>query len=345
MTASLLLIFAAAIMNASYTLPMKLHRKWRWEHSWLAFSVLGVAVVPTIIAMIAIPGLWSIYRDVSPGTLAAMALFGFGWGVSMVFFGLAIPLVGVAIVFTISLSTGAASGSLLPLLMQHPDRIVTAQGGMLLLGIALIALGVAVCGKAGLERDRARAQQTGAEIGGAQTGQRNFFRGFVFALISGVLGSLLNLGLAFGDGIQQAARMRGASVAMSSNAVWLPCVYAGFAPGVLYCVWLMRKNATTALLRTGAVWHYWLTAASMGLLWYGSVLLYSLAANKLGAWGPAIGWPLFLSSIVLMSTVVGILTREWVPSSRGPFRTLLLGLILLLAAIGVLSEAGRMSAP
>jgi L-rhamnose-H+ transport protein len=331
---ALLLIFAAAVMNATYTLPMKLNRKWSWEHSWLAFSVLGVVVVPTIIALLTLPGLASIYRHAPIGTLLAMALFGAGWGVSLVFFGLAIPLVGVAIVFTITLSTSAASGSLLPLLTQHPDRLFTRQGAVLLFGILLIALGVAFCGKAGLERDRAKA---------SATGNKDFLRGFSFALISGVLGSLLNLGLAYGDGIQQAARDQGASAVMSSNAVWLPCVYAGFIPGVLYCIYLMRKNSSTAFIRSHAAWYYWLMAACMGLLWYGSILLYSLSTTLLGTLGPSIGWPLFLSCIVLMSTVVGVLTGEWNPSIRGPFRTLLLGLFLLIGAIGVLSEAGRLS--
>jgi L-rhamnose-H+ transport protein len=331
---TLLLILAAAVMNASYTLPMKFNRKWSWEHSWLAFSVLGVVVVPTIIAALTVPGLWSIYRQAPIGTLLAMALFGAGWGVSLVFFGLAIPLVGVAVVFTITLSTSAASGSLLPLLMQHPDRLFTMQGAVLFAGIVLIAIGVALCGKAGLERDRTK---------GTETGKQNFVRGFLFALISGVLGSLLNLGLAYGDGIQQAARSRGASIAMSSNAVWLPCVYAGFVPGVFYCLYLMKKNSTLSVIRKHAAWYYWLMAASMGLLWYGSILLYSLSANRLGALGPSIGWPLFLSSIVLVSTIIGVLTGEWVPSLKGPFRTLLIGLVLLIGAIGMLSEAGRLS--
>jgi L-rhamnose-H+ transport protein len=98
-----------------------------------------------------------------------------------------------------------------------------------------------------------------------------------------------------------------------------------------------------AVIRKNAAWYYWLMAASMGLLWYGSILLYSLSANRLGTLGPSIGWPLFLSSIVLVSTVIGVLTGEWVPSLKGPFRTLLAGLVLLIAAIAVLSEAGRLS--
>jgi L-rhamnose-H+ transport protein len=331
---ALLLIFAAAMMNATYTLPMKLNRNWAWEHSWLSFSILGVAVVPTLITTLAVPGLWTIYRQTPVGTLLAMALFGAGWGVSLVFFGLAIPLVGIAIVFTICLSTSAAAGALLPLLTQHPERLFTKAGVVLLAGIALIAVGVAFCGKAGLERDRAK---------GTEAGAKRFGRGFTFAVISGVLGSLLNLGLAYGDGIQQAARDRGASAVMSSNAVWLPCVYAGFLPGVLYCIHLMRKNSTLSVVRPQARWYYWLMAAWMGLLWYGSILLYSIAAARLGTLGPAIGWPLFLSAIVLLSTVLGVMTHEWVPSTKGPFRTLMVGLVVLIGAIGVLTEAGQLS--
>jgi L-rhamnose-proton symport protein (RhaT) len=83
---AILLVLCAAIMNASYALPMKLNKKWEWEHTWFAFSILGVAVVPTVIALLTVPRLWSTYSAVSNGTLAAMVLFGASWGVSLVFF-------------------------------------------------------------------------------------------------------------------------------------------------------------------------------------------------------------------------------------------------------------------
>lgn len=334
---ALCLILAAAVMNASYTLPMKLNRKWQWEHSWLAFTVLGVAVVPTIIAVSTVPGLWSIYRNAPAKTLVAMALFGAGWGVSMIFFGLALSLIGIALTFTVSLSTSAASGALLPLIGTHPERLFTAQGAVLIAGILLIFVGVALCGLAGKQRDQREAGIAAQRKGG-------FLRGFVFAVISGVLGSFLNVGLAFGSAIQEAARDNGASMIMTSNAIWLPCVYAGFIPGVIYCLYLMQKRATLGQMSTNSHWYYWLMAACMGLLWYGSILLYSLSASQLGPVGTSIGWPLFLSAIVVMSTVVGVVTREWKVSSYGPFRTLVAGLACLVAAITVLSIAGRMAA-
>jgi len=219
------LILLAALMNACYTLPMKLNRGWAWEHSWFAFTLLGVAGVPTVFAVLTVPGLWSIYANTPASTLLAMALFGAAWGVSLVLFGLAISTVGIAITFAVALGTSAASGALIPLLTQHPERLLTSQGLLILGGIAIILLGVALCGIAGNRRDRERQEQEAGK-------HRSFLRGFSFAFASGVLGSMLNMGLAFGGAIQLRAHEQGASLAMMSNAVWLPCLYAGFAPGI-----------------------------------------------------------------------------------------------------------------
>jgi L-rhamnose-H+ transport protein len=94
---ALLILLVAALMNAAYALPIKLNKQWHWENSWFAFSILGEAVVPTLIAWATVPGLWSTYSSVSAKTLVLMSLFGAGWGVSMVFFGLALTRLGLAI--------------------------------------------------------------------------------------------------------------------------------------------------------------------------------------------------------------------------------------------------------
>jgi L-rhamnose-H+ transport protein len=323
-------------MNAAYSLPMKLNKKWDWEHSWFAFSFLGVAVVPTLIALATVPRLWSTYAVVSHGTLAAMALFGAGWGVSLVFFGLALSRLGLAITFAVSLGTSAAVGALTPLVSQHSDQLMTREGAFILLGVLIIIVGVTVCGFAGKARDAAQHAGTGDK-------PKEFVSGFILAFVSGILGSMLNLGLAFGGSIQQAARQNGASLAMMSNAVWLPCLYAGFLPGVVYCFLKMRKNHNTAKLALPGTWYYWLAAASMGFFWYGSIVLYSISTVKLGALGTSIGWPLFLAFIVVASTAFGVLTGEWKNTGRGPIRTMIVGVACLLVAIAVLSFAGRTS--
>jgi L-rhamnose-H+ transport protein len=334
---ALVLVLFAAVMNAAYTLPMKLNKKWEWEHTWLAFSVLGVAGVPTLIAALTIPMLWSTYSTVSWGTLAAMALFGAGWGVSLVFFGRALTRLGLAITFAVSLGTSAAVGALTPLVSQHAAQIMTRQGLLILAGVLVILLGVGICGMAGRSRD--------VLLGKDSTEPRkNFWGGFFLAFLSGILGSMLNLGLAFGGSIQRAAQEHGASQAMMSNAVWLPCLYAGFLPGVFYCFSMMRKKGNTSKLALSGTWYYWLAGASMGLLWFGSIILYSISTVKLGDLGTSIGWPLFLASIVIASTAFGVLTGEWKNTGTAPIRTMISGVACLVVAIGILSYASRIPA-
>jgi L-rhamnose-H+ transport protein len=331
---AILLVLFAAIMNAAYALPMKLNKKWEWEHTWFAFSILGVAAVPTLIALLTVPRLWSTYSVVSNGTLAAMIVFGASWGVSLVLFGLALTRLGLAITFAVCLGTSAAVGALTPLIAQHANLVMTRQGELILLGVLIIIIGVALCGVAGKTRESALQQESA-------TTRKGFWGGFMLAFISGILGSMLNLGLAFGGSIQRAAQQNGASLAMMSNAVWLPCLYAGFLPGAIYCYILMRKKRSIGVLRLPGTWYYWLTSASMGLLWFGSIILYSISTVKLGDLGTSIGWPLFLASIVVASTSFGVLTGEWKRTGTRPIRFMILGVSFLVLAIAVLSYAGQ----
>ena len=328
------LIFLAALMNATYTLPMKLNRQWAWEHSWFAFTFLGVAVVPTLIAMATVPGLWSVYSQVPASTLFKMAAFGATWGVSLVLFGLSISIVGVAVTFAVCLGTSAASGALIPLLVQHPEKLATREGWLILGGIFGILVGVGLCGLAGHRRDKQQAPKQDSPT-------LPFARGFLFAIISGVTGSMLNLGLAFGGSIQERAKEQGATAAMMSNAVWLPCLYAGFIPGIIYCLSIMKKNHNLPQLVENSRWYYWLMAMCMGALWFGSIICYSLSTVKLGDLGAVIGWPLFMSAVVIASMIAGTLTGEWSQAGPRPIRIMSGGVICLVAAIALLALASR----
>lgn len=328
------LVLAAAVINAVYTLPMKLNREWKWEHSWLVFTVLGVAVVPTILSALTVPGLIDTYDGVPTAVLLGMACCGALWGVSLVFFGRAVDMVGVAITFAVALGTSAASGALLPLVGQHYAQLFTRQGFFILFGIFVILVGVSICGIAGREREKEQLKQD-------ERASSRFLPGLSFALLSGVLGSMLNLGLALGAPIQRNAQSLGASEAMMSNAVWLPCLYAGAVPGILYCLFLMRKKRTSAQLFSAARWYYWLTPALMGLLWFGSIICYSLASVKLGDLGPVIAWPLFLSAVVIASTIAGVVTGEWKKSSRRVITWMWVGVACLVGAMTLLASVNR----
>jgi hypothetical protein len=82
----------------------------------------------------------------------------------------------------------------------------------------------------------------------------------------------------------------------------------------------------------------------MGLLWFGSIILYSVSTVKLGTLGPAIGWPLFLAAIFILSSILGVATGEWAKTGAKPLRFMAYGVFCLVLAIAILSYATSLPA-
>jgi L-rhamnose-H+ transport protein len=61
----------------------------------------------------------------------------------------------------------------------------------------------------------------------------------------------------------------------------------------------------------------------------------------MGVLGPILGWPLFMSLIVITASALGILTGEWKNTGKQPLRIQLTGVAFLVAAVFVLALASR----
>jgi L-rhamnose-H+ transport protein len=325
-----LLLIVAGVMNASFTLPMKFMRRWAWENTWLAWTVVALLVLPVAVTLSTVPHLAEVYRSAATGNLLSVIGFGTGWGIAQVLFGLAVDAIGIALTFSVVLGTSAAVGTLVPLLRLHPERINTTPGYELLAGVALILAGVLVCAIAGRQRERGvvRASATRSTAGG-----------LLLALVCGFGAAFVNFGLAFGAPLIQSARSFGASSLPAANAVWMPLMLAGAVPNILYCVWLLRKNHTSGHFPGGGVSH-WLLASTMAVFWFGSTVIYGFSTIKLGTWGPILGWPLFMSLIVITASLLGVLTGEWKNSGKS-LRIQWAGVALLVFAVFVLSSSSR----
>jgi L-rhamnose-H+ transport protein len=324
------ILVIAGLMNASFAVPMKYTKRWAWENTWMVWTFFALVLLPAVAAFVTLPGLVAVYSASSVTLLWHVAIFGAGWGLAQVFFGIAVDAIGIALTFSLVLGTSAAVGALIPLLMLHSDELHTTTGHMLLLGIALLLVGVAICAVAGSLRDKP---------GGTEAAPRkNSASGLILAILCGALASFQNFGLAFGAPLLAIATAHGANKANSANAVWLPLLLAGAIPNLLYCIYLVRKNSTAGKFSAGGV-GYWFLAFLMGGFWFGSLLLYGAAVPKLGALGPAVGWPLYMSLIVVAASLLGIVTGEWKHSGRKPLTIQLAGVAILIVAIVILSRA------
>jgi L-rhamnose-H+ transport protein len=323
-------ILVAGFMNSSYTLPLKLTRRWNWENTWLAFTVLGLCVLPVLTAVLTVPDLWSIYGRVGSRVLLSIIGFGVGWGVALVLFGRAVRLIGVAVTFALVMGTSAAVGSLTPLLFAHPTKPIGHAEIVLLVGLILNVLGIGLCGAAARQREKDQATRVGGE-------SSDFLRGFSYAIFSGICGSMLNFGFAFGSSLLRLARDNGASAEMATNVVWVPILLAGALPGVIYSVYLLRQNGSAKNFLLAGTGSYWFLALGMGILWFGSVVLYGVTTLHIGDLGIVLGWPLFMTAIVLASAGWGALTGEWRNAGKLPRVLMVFGIFILLLTFVVLT--------
>ena len=325
------ILVIAGVTNASFTIPMKYARKWSWENTWLAWTVFALVLLPITVALITIPNLLMVYQSAAPEIIFEVCGFGAGWGVAQVFFGLAVDLIGITLAFSIVLGTSAAVGSLIPMVSLHRQQLNSAPGYAVLGAIAFVLLGVTLCAIAGAIRDRATSS--------SPSSQKRTSQGLLLALLCGVCASLMNFGVAFGTPLVQVARSLGADGLNAINVVWLPLLLAGSVPNIIYCAWLIKRNRSGRKYLVGR--SHWALAAIMAFFWFGSTLLYGLAASELGAWGPVLGWPLFMSLIVISATTLGMFTGEWKNCGPLPIRTQWAGVAVLVLAIFVLSESSR----
>jgi L-rhamnose-H+ transport protein len=329
-----LILLVAGVMNASFTLPMKFTRNWNWENTWLVWTLFALVILPPLTAFATIPNLWQLYGEVATGLVVTVAIFGAGWGIAQVLFGLAVDSIGIALTFSIVLGISAAVGSVVPLIRLHPEKIFSTGGFFIIAGVALVIVGVAICAIAGRRREAAMAARDGRL-------KVNMSRGLAFAILCGFGAALVNFGLAFGGPLLEGAKRHGAAELWAGNAVWLPLMLAGSIPNFAYCIYLLSKNKTADRYGRPGTASHWFLAAIMAFFWFASTALYGIATGKLGSWGTILGWPLFMSLIVITASILGIVTGEWKGSGKQPLRIQVGGVVVLVLAVFVLGAASR----
>jgi len=326
------LILLGGFLQGSFVLIWKRMPAWRFENTWLVYSIAGMIALPWLLAVTTVPGFAEVLHRTSAKTLVEAAAFGFGWGVGSVLAGLGIKYVGMALSSSILLGITASFGSLLPLVVLQPGNFWTRQTYVLMAGLLIVILGLSLCSMAGRRRERELSQAT--EFGGSA-----FWWGLVVCVLSGLFSPMLNFSFVFGGELQRLAFASGAKPAMASNLIWAVALSAGFTVNAAYCLYLLQKNRTWGLLNQKNVrGPYWVGGILMGLFWFGAIALYGIGAAHLGALGAVIGWPLFMLVIILTSNFFGAMSGEWKGVSKGTYRFVWAGNAVLVLAIYVISR-------
>jgi L-rhamnose-H+ transport protein len=255
-----------------------------------------------------------------------LALFGAGWGVGAVLFGLGMDRLGMALGYPIIMGLIASLGALIPLLIFFPKMLLTSKGLVLLAGTALVITGIVLCSIGGARRAPAESKSKGASSSA-------FSGGLVIAILAGILSCLPNVGVALSGNVTAAAESLGVSPASSGNTVWALLFTLGCAVNVAYCLYLMVRKKTLGQYWNPETMRNLGLSALMALMWIGSFYLYGAGASRLGRWGVVVGWPLFISLSIVMGNVWGLWRGEWRGAPVSARRLLNLGSVVLIVAV------------
>jgi L-rhamnose-H+ transport protein len=349
----ILLVLFGGVMEGIYAVPTRYTPRWKWEHIWGGGSLMSILLVAWPMAWLTIPEPLQVLREAGTSSLLMTSLFGAAWGLGGIFFGLGVEIVGIAVGVSLILGMIAVVGSALPLLIYRPDQVGTPGGEMLLAALAVMIVGIVLCGYAGNLRQRsAEKVAVAATAGGSEsvvvaTGEpkhSSFMLGMLFCILSGVLSPMVNFAAIKGDTLRALAIQHGAKSLWAMNAVWLLVFTVAYGVFVLYSLFLMMRNKTFSEWLRPPTGRYWVLAGAMGLLWGGGVIIYGTGVTYMGALGAYAGWPLLLVAAIAGSNVSAILIGEWKGADKKSSQVMAAALVVLVLAAVMLGFANRMLA-
>jgi L-rhamnose-H+ transport protein len=340
-TGAATLALGAGVLNGSFATPTRFMTRWKWENVWALWAVLALFVFPWLVALVTVPHLLALYQTVEVRHALLLVLaFGAGYGIAAICFGLGVEAIGIALNFAIALGTATAVGSAIPLFWFHSSSLFKPQGFVIETGILVIVIAIFLCGIAGRSKEREQARPSNETD---RPPRASFAKGLTLAIVAGAGSALQNLGLAFGGPLLRRAAEFGTAQANQANVIWAPLLTATLVPYLLFCARLWKKNHSWNLFFAPRTATYWWFGVIMAALWFSSIVVYGAAASRMADLGPVLGWPLFMSAIILTSNVWGLALGEWKGASRASLITMLAGLGGLILGFCTLAWSSRMT--
>lgn len=333
----------------SFYIPYKKVKGWAWESYWITGGIFSWLILPPLAAWLTIPDFILIIRQADAPVLGLTFLFGLLWGIGGLTFGLGLRYLGIALGSSVMLGLTAVFGALLPALYydHFPEAgkdgfsllISSTWGRVVLLGLLLCILGILLCGRAGMMKERDLRKVPG----NAGAAEFRLLRGLAVALVSGMLSACFAFGIAAGNDMSRRAdllwRARHAgqgAFLYQHNVTYVVLLWGGLATNLCWCLLLNIKNGTisdytaahTPLLRN------YLFCAAAGTAWFLQFFFYGMGESRLGS--GASSWILHMAFIILTANVWGLILKEWTSAGKQTFRTVMAGILLIMLSIVVI---------
>ncbi|UYQ95559.1 rhamnose:proton symporter [Chitinophaga horti] len=321
--------------------PQKKVSGWAWHTYWLLQAAVCWLLLPIVVAWLTIPHLSQVLQEAPTSAMQRSFFLGMAYGVGGTAFGIAIRYVGFSLTYAISVGISCVLGTLLPPLVRGVlGDVLSATGAPYLIGgVALGAVGIALCGLAGRYKEKDLAAQDN------NPGAFSLAKGLPLCLIAGILSALYGFSLDQGQPVADVAARYGAGH-FQGNVIYLFANTGAFVTTLLYCLYLHLKQKTFAQYAISPGSNLPLNyamAALTGLLWYGQFFFYGLGHVRMGQFSFS-SWAIHMIMLVLLSALAGLIMREWKLCGPRTMRVLWSAMVVLVAAILLLTYGNYLDA-
>lgn len=324
------------IAAATCFVPQKGLKKWSHQSFWVLMCLFSWLIVPCLSGWVTVPQLGLVIRETPVSVLINVTVLGACYGFGGMAFALAIRHIGFSLTYAIAIGISAVLGTIAPAIIKKTLlRDLQMEGGAVVyLGLAVALIGVALCGYAGVLKEK--NIKSGENISGAFDIKKGLFLVFAAGLLSAVFGFSLEAGTAmddiaarYGAGIYQgnAKLIFATGGAFITNIIWFGIVHTKQKTWGEYC---MLSEGKTALLK-----NYGFCILS-GTLWYSQFLFYGVGHVRMGEF-KFISWGIHMAMLIFFSFGIGLIFREWKGVGRKTRLALSLGLIVLLGSFALIT--------
>jgi len=319
----------AGLISGSGAWPMKLMRRYQFEHWWFVGMLSGLIVFPWLVTVVFCPDLVNALRSIPWEPLWKANLWGLGWGVANVLCGLCYVRMGMALTTAILGGVGICLGVTIPLIFrgsgvfQQAPSVFSGAGFMIVAGAAVALLAVVLAGLAGHGRERVS--------GRFFVGSGNFSASLILVLMAGVLSCGYTFSFVYSQGpIISALKAHGAGDVAASFAVWALALASGALVSVGYAGWRLTRTKSWSVLLDNP--REFSLALVIGLNIAISIAFLGRGMLLMGALGGSAGTGLQQIAWMLGGQGVGFITGEWRGVHGQPKKRILMAMGLLIFA-------------
>ena len=342
--------FIGGFASGSFYMPYKKVKGWHWESFWIVGGIFSWFIVPPLAAYLTIPGFADIIKGTSGTALGITYLFGVLWGIGGLTYGLGVRYLGVSLGSSIILGLCMVFGALIPSIYydvfpkEGKDTfsmlLGSSWGLTVMAGLALCVVGIIICGKAGMMKEKQLSAATIDPHGMETKAEYKFGLGMFVSIVSGVLSACFNFGLEAGkpmadtaNEIWKAANPGQGNFLYQNNVTYVVILWGGLTTNFIWCMILNARNKTFGDYnnkKTPLLANY-IFSALAGTTWFLQFFFYGMGESKLGN-GPS-SWILHMAFIILTANMWGLVLKEWKGVNKKTSTTIIIGIITIILSV------------